>query len=828
MHDLLCRNEMSAHGVVLYEHYAGRRWFVTSLSSSGEICAHVKTDIVFTYPGLADKNLTSRCGVDEITQRQTEIMARVEVLKRIRDLERRVENYYNTIGKTIHTLYPKVKSPDPDKWSRMSLFEAARLLLPIENPSPIALFAVHKQLLDLNKEFVVDGSYQTTRSFSVRPQSHLDRIHAITEMSRLRNGPLDAFARRAQIVIATNKRMARDSWGEPPSERRVDKPIFTSEDRIILEFLLDSLRQARTTQRDPYTLGRAAIIKRLDLKYRAVNDSVVYDALLGLGIIPPWQDLVSRAREADLYQGPEETSPKVIQQNAIVLKAFTSKPTPRNTVAPSGPQDFYPFDPAESVRHDFGDMPVYVIDDVVAEELDDGVSIETIPSEPDSCWVHVHVADPTAVIPPTHVFAQQARAMTGTAYYIHRTWPMLPKSLMSENLSLGSASAKGEPERVLTFSFKVDDKGCIPEYKVRAGLVRNLHILSYDGLDAAMGFGSPQMWYPFGRQPPPPPAISLDQSYMNNLRAMKAASDRLITARLKSPSFGVTNVMSTIRMSHKTNISATADISNLPLYRGFPQLTYEVSSGSGWECGSRQIVSEFMKGACRVASRFCLDHRVPALRRVLDGIQVSSDKAKLLALRDSSGYVDYLDCLRHDLEFLPARYSLEPKMHWSLGIPEGEGYSRVTSPLRRYSDMVTHWQIKHVLLPTSPSPPFSEEELLDLSKTLVRMEKLSGRMQKVHNKFWSLLYIQRWLEDPRRTNDWPNPLNGLVAYVTSSSMVNPRTKDYQCPVSIPALGLDAVLGGLSPLDEMAIGQEIPVKIDIIQLGVNPKLAVLKR
>jgi hypothetical protein len=59
----------------------------------------------------------------------------------------------------------------------------------------------------------------------------------------------------------------------------------------------------------------------------------------------------------------------------------------------------YSRDPVESMRRDFGDIPVYVIDSPTAHELDDGISIE---ETPDGVWVHAHIADPSHLIPPNH------------------------------------------------------------------------------------------------------------------------------------------------------------------------------------------------------------------------------------------------------------------------------------------------------------------------------------------------------------------------------------------------------------------------------------------
>ena len=87
---------------------------------------------------------------------------------------------------------------------------------------------------------------------------------------------------------------------------------------------------------------------------------------------------------------------------------------------------------------------VYVIDAVDTEELD-----EPVQSETDTAWVHIHIADPTSVLPPTHVFAPQAREQIKSAYFSPRTWPLLPEPFMRNMLgSVGSTAASGQPEPV--------------------------------------------------------------------------------------------------------------------------------------------------------------------------------------------------------------------------------------------------------------------------------------------------------------------------------------------------------------------------------------------
>jgi len=110
--------------------------------------------------------------------------------------------------------------------------------------------------------------------------------------------------------------------------------------------------------------------------------------------------MISHRRELNLDLMPDEESQHVKDQNALVKKSLSLWSSSRSRVkvnAPLGSEYFYPCDPAEHLRHDFGNFPVSVVDDAGAEELDDGLSIEPVPNEPSSAWIHVHIVDPTSV-----------------------------------------------------------------------------------------------------------------------------------------------------------------------------------------------------------------------------------------------------------------------------------------------------------------------------------------------------------------------------------------------------------------------------------------------
>jgi exoribonuclease-2 len=549
--------------------------------------------------------------------------------------------------------------------------------------------------------------------------------------------------------------------------------------------------------------------------------------LIDVGEIAPWEDMVSQRRELNLDLMPDAESPRVKEQNTIVTKGMSSRLSSRvSETQPLGPEDFYPRDTVEHLRHDFGNLPVYVVDDAAAEELDDGLSVEPVPNEPGSAWIHVHIADPTSVLPPTHVFAQAARQMGSSAYFIHRTWPMLPPSLTHERLSLGSLSSKGKPQPVLTFSFKVDAEGNMADFDVRAGLIRNITTVDYDGADKLLGIGTVQIGRPFGAStnPPAPRVPVLEAKDVENIRLIHEVilRYRKRCRQIINP-FMFSAPLANLTVPTKPLYGApTTPASTASYYRGFPNLTYEVLSQRTLERGSRLIIAECMKAASRVASRWFSAKGVPMLRRCARPpipLEDSRDIERLKAIMDEEGFVDHAEIVKVKLHVPPVEYLLEPGMHWAMGIPRGEGYVRVTSPLRRYHDLVAHWQIKDALLrPNAHSRLFTPGWLTSYAPTVIEQEKLWKHSDRNHRLQWALMYIKRFLDHPNPSSDRIDPLQSLTAYITEPVRRRDLATD-QHPCHVPLLGLQGTIVTPKGMD-IPVGQHVNVRVKDIQVGLK--------
>ncbi|KAK7690761.1 hypothetical protein QCA50_005860 [Cerrena zonata] len=237
-----------------------------------------------------------------------------------------------------------------------------------------------------------------------------------------------------------------------------------------------------------------------------------------------------------------------------------------------------------------------------------------------------------------------------------------------------------------------------------------------------------------------------------------------------------------------------------------------------------------MKAACRVASRFFLDRNIPAIRRTAERLIIPSEETmtELLAQRDCMGNVPFGAFGKVNAIFPAAQYTTKPLGHWQLGIPDGEGYCRITSPLRRYTDLFAHWQIKHALLAPGARPLFSEEYLDTFINEIRAKEHRLKRTMQSHGINWAIKYLQRWQQFPDSHKDMEDPLSNLECTVVTVPVEDITTRLYHARVTIPSLGLKGLLKGLEGSTSVQVGDTVPVKVAELQTGLTPRIAVVRR
>ncbi|KAI0635799.1 RNB-domain-containing protein [Trametes polyzona] len=818
------RNNVRAFGVVLYTVLLDRKWIVHSLTHRGEVWPHAEHDVHFQMPGFVPLELAEKCGVTLLPHSQEERSARVEVSGHLRNHLKEFEKTMQSILEATRSvnLYDLVAHPDGKTWTQVTSREAAEKLLETQNVSSMQLLAVQSYLLEQSVYFLAEQRrFLKKQTFWVRPREDVEIIAAVHKMSSERDPALDAFVEKARAIVLAARKRLTESYHEPPSRHPLEGFEFTEKDRKILRFLRTSLRAMRHIQTDPFNVQYSQILKKIGLyDVDLYDDSSVYQLLSEMGVLAPWEETVTR------IDAPED------EKDLLSLRP--PAPTPL-LPDPMGPHDLYRRDLVDDLRHDFGDMPAYVIDDWGAEELDDGVSIERIPSDPNHVWLHVHIADPTTLLPPTHVMSREAFRLGTSSYLLDRTIRMLPPDAGFHQYSLGNKP--GHPDKTLTFSCKVNQDGDIVDYKVRPGILRNVKTLLYDVVDAALGTYHERQSYPFDDTPPSRPPLdtsSIDATALEDLRLLKKTTHNIMRSRVKKGAITICLPMNGLEVNPRPlpeELFGTSDLTPYA-FRGFPQIRYSIFDTR--EVGAHLIISESMKSACRVASLFFRDRGIPALRRSVGKIQSErvGGLERVMERRDEDGFVDFYVTIQYLVSAPPGRYLTTPGPHSTLGIPEGEGYIKVTSPLRRFGDLFAHWQIKHALLAERGDVRnpvlFPEDWLAQFGEDLETRELVSKRIERVQNDYWAHLFFQWWMADPKAGERAHDPMRSLTGRVLTMPNLNSRTKDHNCQVYIPQLAVKAVLEDLSYDKGLGLGDEVNVKVDHIKLGVRPMLGVVLR
>jgi exoribonuclease II len=136
---------------------------------------------------------------------------------------------------------------------------------------------------------------------------------------------------------------------------------------------------------------------------------------------------------------------------------------------------------------------------------------------------------------------------------------------------------------------------------------------------------------------------------------------------------------------------------------------------------SRELVAEFMVLSNHVAARFAAENRIPIIYRVQPG----------------SG----------DLAMQRPRLSMYPEYHAGIGL---DYYTQVSSPIRRYMDLVLQRQLLAALANGS-TPPYEAEELLAVLATAENAEADGKELERRARRYWTLRYLElKALNDPLR------------------------------------------------------------------------------
>jgi ribonuclease R len=329
-------------------------------------------------------------------------------------------------------------------------------------------------------------------------------------------------------------------------------------------------------------------------------------------------------------------------------------------------------------RRDLRGECLVTIDGPSTKDIDDAVGC--FPVDDDGALrVIVAIADVAALVGEASVLDVDARRRGTTVYLPDRVFPMLPRSLSEDRLSL----VEGQDRLCLGCELRLDADGVVTAVDVFEGVMRSRARLDYDAVAAFLDNGE---------------EAAVPEAVKATLRRLRAAAARLSVQRAARGGVAVDR--------GEARLHFDAD--------GRPVGVSEATSTS-----AHLLIERLMVAANEGVARWCRDRGVPTLYRVHD----APDLERTATLADAAGALGIeagfsrrrplspLGLASFDAQVEgtviaasarlllrrllgPARYTPEALPHFGLAAPL---YLHFTSPIRRYADLQVHRLLKRWL-----------------------------------------------------------------------------------------------------------------------------------
>jgi exoribonuclease-2 len=333
-------------------------------------------------------------------------------------------------------------------------------------------------------------------------------------------------------------------------------------------------------------------------------------------------------------------------------------------------------------RVDLTHLKVYTIDDESTTEIDDGLSWEKLSDGQQRLWVHI--ADPTRLLMPEDELDLEARKRGSTVYLPTGMIPMFPEVLATGPMSL----VQGRICCALSFGVILDQTGAVEDYCIQPSLIKPTYRLTYEDVDEMLELGVQAE-----------PEIEAIAHWANKRKAWRYAQGAI--------SINMPEAM----------IKVKGD---------------EISIDLLDDSSSRQLVAEMMILAGEVAAKYGQTHNIPLPFRGQPQPELPPEE-ELLQL--PAGFVRACAMRR----CMPkSEMSITPVRHAGLGL---DTYTQATSPIRRYSDLLTHFQLKAHL--RGEDLPFTAEQLKEVMMTVSTITQEVTMVERQTNRYWALEYLRR-------------------------------------------------------------------------------------
>ncbi|KAI7997266.1 hypothetical protein LOK49_LG10G01968 [Camellia lanceoleosa] len=351
-------------------------------------------------------------------------------------------------------------------------------------------------------------------------------------------------------------------------------------------------------------------------------------------------------------------------------------------------------DPDEVDRIDLTDLKVYAIDVDEADELDDALSATRLQDGRIKVWIHV--ADAASLVQPGSIIDREAMKRGTSVFLPTATYPMFPEKLAMDGMSL----KQGKLCKAVTVSVVLHSDGSIAEYTVVNSVIKPTYMLTYESAS--------ELLY-----------LNLEEEA--ELRILSEAAALRLQWRRQQGAIDTTTIETRIKVINPDNLE--------------PSINLYVENQAE---PAMRLVTEMMILCGEAVATYGSSNSIPLPFRgqPQSNIDVSAFTHLPEGPVRSSAIVKIMRAAEMDFR--------NPVRHGVLGLP---GYVQFTSPIRRYMDLLAHYQVKAFL--RGDSPPFSAGQLEGMASLINMNVRLVRRVCNCSLRYWIIEYLRRQTKGTR-------------------------------------------------------------------------------
>lgn len=375
-------------------------------------------------------------------------------------------------------------------------------------------------------------------------------------------------------------------------------------------------------------------------------------------------------------------------------------------------------------RVDYTDHRVYCIDSESAHEIDDGISMKKLDDH--TGRVFVHIADPTSYLDKNDTLVKIAYERAATNYQPEFALGMLPKSI----INVAGLGIDGLKTRALTFSVNFNWRSKAIDFdtiNVEASYISKFPKYTYNDVDRTLKANEDR---DFNK-------LSVEEQ---ELKYLYDLSYKLQRQRISK---GAILFEGSMKYTARFNEQTTIENLNLGEVMEDEDVALSIQKNSK----STVLVSEIMILANMISAQFLVKNKLAGMFKGMYQLPFSGaandvfknlnkkivDNRELLSAKEFISIFKFIS---------PAFFTSEPQRHFMVG---ADAYAPSTSPLRRFCDIINHFQFHSMINGTQPV--FSKDEARSIALHLDYKNSILQQAQNMASNYYLINDVKKNLQD---------------------------------------------------------------------------------